>query len=208
MGTAQYRGQQGRQYDQGALEERLRLALVTLLDGPAGISDVSVARILEEAGVARSTFYSYYEDKHALVLALGTASLHRLYHSQRAWINHGAGADRAEVVAGMRALLDDFLDDELILMAMIQVAGVDARVREAYRGGVRGYAAALERMMRREIAAGRLSCVDPRICAETLAWGLERTVTMLVPGAGAEELELIAATLADVMLASLRPARA
>ncbi len=203
MGITQPRGQQGRQYDLEELEARLRDALAGLMVEEATFRDLSVARIIEAAGVARSTFYTYYEDKVAMVLSLGVHSLHRLYRGQREWLRRGPEATREDIAAGMRQLLEEFLEDAVILAAVTETAAYDLRVRSAYLEGVHDYGRAITRMIRRGQRAGRMRVVDPAATGEALAWMCERTVSLAAPGATPAQLDATAEALADVIFRAL-----
>jgi AcrR family transcriptional regulator len=203
VGITQPRGQQGRQYDQEQLEARLREALVTLMAGETTFRDLSVARIIEAAGVARSTFYTYYEDKVAMVLSLGVHSLHRLYRGQREWLGKGPEATRDDIALGMRQLLEEFLEDEVILAAVTETAAYDRRVRSAYLEGVHDYGRAIARMIRAGQRAGRMRVMDAAATGEALAWMCERTVSVGAPGATPAQLDATAEALADVISRAL-----
>jgi AcrR family transcriptional regulator len=51
--------------------KRLLTAVEQLLEEEESYLDISVEQILERGEIARSTFYSYFEDKADLVTALG-----------------------------------------------------------------------------------------------------------------------------------------
>ncbi len=199
MGSARGRGQQGRQYGQDELEARLREALRELMADGTPFRELSVARIIESAGVARSTFYTYFADKAAMLMALSAHSLLHLYEGQRLWIKRGADASREEIVAGMGQLVAAFTEDEVIMRAVAETSAYDSRVRDSYVEGVEGYARAMARMLRAGRASGRFREVEPTRTAEALAWMCERTVTVAVPGASPKQRDVIAEAMADVV---------
>jgi AcrR family transcriptional regulator len=200
------RGRQGRAYSTGELQTLLRDALVTLMSDGTAFGDLSVEKLVSTAGVARSTFYLSFADKAAMLNALGAESLARLYGGgPRGWIRNGAEATRAEIVAGMRQLLDIFLEDQVVMRAVAEASVYDRSVRDAYIGGVEDYARALARMIRAGRRAGRMRDVDPVATAEALAWMTERTVSRIAPGSSPGQLDAIAEALADVVWRTLFP---
>jgi len=205
MAAAKHPGQQGRAYDQVELEDRLRGALATLMADGTAFRDLSVARIVAGAGLARSTFYAYFDDKSALLRALSARSLRRLYEGPRGWIRRGDDATRADMALGMRQLLDAFLEDEAIMRAVAEAAVYDQTVSEAYFGGVQDYAQALARMIRAGRRSGRMRDVEPVETAEALAWMTERTVSRLAPGSSPARLDATAEAMADVFWRTLFP---
>jgi TetR/AcrR family transcriptional regulator, ethionamide resistance regulator len=203
VATAQGRGQQGRQYGQEELEARLREALRVLMADGTPFRELSVARIIESAGVARSTFYTYFSDKAAMLMALSAHSLHRLYEGQRAWLRAGDGAEREQIVTGMRQLLSAFAEDEVVMRAVAETSAYDSRVRDSYIGGVEDYARAMARMIRAGKRSGRIRDVEPTQTAEALAWMCERTVTLTAPGASPARQDAIAEALGDIVWRTL-----
>ena len=193
-------GRQGRAYPQEELHALLREALATLMGDGTAFRDLSVERLVSTAGVARSTFYLAFADKAAMLNALGAESLRRLYGGgPRRWIRRGADATRAEIVAGMRQLLEIFLEDEIVMRAVAEASVYDASVRDAYIGGVEDYARALARMIRAGRRDGRMRDVDPVATAEALAWMTERTVSRIAPRSSPAELDAIAEAMGDVV---------
>ena len=109
----------------------LLLAAMIRVVGAKGYKATSVADVIEEAGVARATFYKYFEDKHECFLAAYDLVV------EQVWTQVTADCDgsRALDAAGRdrpRNLVRFFaLDPELARMAMVEVAaaGADARQR-------------------------------------------------------------------------------
>lgn len=198
MSTARTTGRQGRAYGREEVDVLLRDALTELMVDGTPYRDLSVARIAATAGLARSTFYLHYDDKAALLQALGAFSLGRLYEGARAWIRLGGDATRADVAAGMRQILDAFMEDEAVMRAIAEASVYEPAVRAVYEEGVDGFAGALERMIRRGVRAGRMRPVAPRPTATVLAWMTERAVSRVRPGATPAQLDAVAAALADV----------
>jgi AcrR family transcriptional regulator len=200
---SQPRGQQGRQYDQAELESRLRDALAELTSQGASFRELSVSQLLDLAGVARSTFYSYYEDKVAMLLVLAEASLRRVYEAPAQWIRRGADATRDDIAAAMRLLLDVFLADAAVLRAVAETAAYDRRVRAAYQGAVQDYAQAMARAIRAGQSDRRMRSVDAATTAEALAWMVERTVSLIAAETSPASLDSIAEALTDVTYRTL-----
>jgi AcrR family transcriptional regulator len=165
--------------------------------------DVSVARLIEATGMARSTFYAYFKDKAALLHALSASTLTRLYAPQREWLHRGPDVTPADVQAGMRELLDRFLDDEVVLRAVGEASVYEPTIRDAYVSSVDDYARALERFIRRGQKEGWARDVRPADTADALAWMTERAVSRVRPGTSARRLDSIAASLADVVCSTL-----
>ncbi|PTL58409.1 TetR/AcrR family transcriptional regulator [Paraconexibacter algicola] len=175
---------QGKAYGEDEVRALLREALVALTaDGtPAG--DLSVGRLCTHAGISRSTFYKYFEDRPAMLHALSADTLHRLYAAQRSWLARGAQATRADVRASMAALLQAYTGERAVLRATADAATTEPSLAAAYTSAVQDYARAIARFVRAGRTAGAIPDGPP--AAETgaaLAWMTERTVATAPPDA-------------------------
>ncbi|WP_205698838.1 TetR/AcrR family transcriptional regulator [Conexibacter sp. SYSU D00693] len=194
---------QGRAYRREEIEQLLRDALAELMADGTPFRDVSVERLVRRAGMARSTFYLHFEDKRAMLEALSAAALHRLYRAQRSWIAKGRDVTVQDVRDGMRALLEVFGEEEVVLRAVAEASASDAALRAAYAGGVEDYARAMERVIRKGQKEGWVRDVPPAETAAALAWMTERTVSQLAPGASRRRITATADALAVVVCATL-----
>src|SRR6267154_1647204 len=79
------------------IEDRLHQAIETLVAEEESFTELSVERLVAEAGMARSTFYVYFEDKGALLRSLGAHVLHGIYDGARPWLETGAQATRDDI---------------------------------------------------------------------------------------------------------------
>lgn len=201
--AAQPRGRQGRAYTQEEVAGLLRDALTTLMADGTPFRDLSVARIVTTAGLARSTFYLYFDDKAEMLRELSAYSLGRLYGGARVWVRKGGTATREDITAGMRQILDAFLQDEAVMRAVAEASVYEPAVRTAYVEGVEGFAGALERMIRKAVKERLMRPVSPRATAAVLAWMTERAVSNVRPGSTSAQLDDLAEALSDVVWQTL-----
>jgi len=66
--------------------ERLIFAATERLLGRMSLNDISVARIIDEAGVSRATFYFYFSSKFAVIAALLAAVMDEIVESVRPFL--------------------------------------------------------------------------------------------------------------------------
>lgn len=77
-----------------ATKQSLIASTVALLDEGHAYADLSIEQIVRGAGVSRPTFYSYFQDKRALVLELAAGVREALVEGAEPWL--GATDDNAE----------------------------------------------------------------------------------------------------------------
>jgi AcrR family transcriptional regulator len=203
MTTTDRASHQGRAYAPAELEQRMRDALAALMAGGVAFRDLSVEQLLRAAGVARSTFYRSFGDKAGLLLALEAGSLKQLYVAQRAWIGKGIAAEREDIRASMRQLLDAYLEHEVVFRAIAETSASVPAVQASYLSGMDDFARAMQRLIELLQTTGRCLHLHPVEASHTLAWMTERTVDLGTPGASAARLDAIADSLADIIWATL-----
>lgn len=181
----------------------LRAALAALMADGTPFRDLSVGRFLDAVGMARSTFYKYFDDKTSMLAALSAGTLHRLYDAQRGWLDKGEEVTREDVVAAMRALLDAYRAEEPVMRAVAEASVYDPDIRKAYLDGVRDYERATERFIRSGQKGGWVRDVHPGDTAAALVWMVERTTSQTAPDASPRRLDGVAAALADVICVTL-----
>ncbi len=69
-----------------ATEAELLQATVSLLEEGTAYADISIEQIVRKAGFTRPTFYTYFDDKRALVLKLGAAMEADLSAAAEPWL--------------------------------------------------------------------------------------------------------------------------
>jgi AcrR family transcriptional regulator len=70
-----------------ATETELLRAAVSLLGEGTAYADISIEQIVRRAGFSRPTFYTYFDDKRALVLKLGEALEADLADAAEPWLS-------------------------------------------------------------------------------------------------------------------------
>jgi len=160
-------------------------------------TEVSVERIVGAAGISRSTFYVYFEDKGDLLRVLTEDVISELIEAARVWWDLPASASNDEVRAALRGLFDVYRRHEPLLAAVVETTTYDDRVRERFAAMMR---TAIDGVAAHVRAGQRDGFVHPDLDAERVAawltWMTERGLLTLVAGsdAGAGERLLDALT--------------
>lgn len=117
-----------------ATETRRRQILEAMVRivGKKGYKETSVADVIAEADVSRTTFYKHFEDKHECFLAAYDMATERILaeviascDAERDWLER--------VRTGLKTIVEMFaLDPELARTAIVEVAGAGADARQRH----------------------------------------------------------------------------
>jgi len=152
----------------------LEAMLVQLAD--ASFRDLRIEDIAEAAGLSRSAFYFYFEDKRALLMAASEAMSDALFEQANRWWS-GEGEPAALITEALESVADLWVENAVLIETATEVSTYDERMRNFWRELVGRFVDATADHIKREQKVGG---VDPRIdakgTAETLIWGAERSL--------------------------------
>jgi len=138
-------------------------------------TEISVQRIIDEAGIARSTFYVHFRDKTDLLERLGGAIREHLYGIVSQWepFDQAAGADGlAEAFEQVIAFHRQHAD---IITAMTETAALDPGFSAFY---LEEFELKVTRQLVGERAAGRTDAgLEPVAAARVIVWGGHWAIT-------------------------------
>lgn len=155
-----------------ATEAKLLSSVERLLDEGESFTDISVQRILDEAGVSRATFYAHFQGKPDLLQRLAERVRDSSLALARQW-DPGAGEDGAERYAR-------FFEDVLalhrahhpVLSAVREVATYDAAVRDFYAADLEGFdEAVLATLLEQQRAGATAADLDAVTASRVIVWG-------------------------------------
>lgn len=167
-------------------------------------AELSVERLLEASGVARSTFYYHFKDKHALVAALAEDVLVEFEREALAW--WAVPPSRSSLERATGSMFAVYWQHRVVLAAATEIAATDATVREQLDklwGQIR---AAVTGMIENGQRDNQIrSDLDPRQTTEWLVWMTERGLYQLSRRSGRDELDAYTRTHVDIVWATLAP---
>ena len=114
------------------IARRLFVVVEGLLADGSAFSEISVEQLITEAGIARSTFYVYFEDKGALMVELMERVTQEIGSAAGDWFSLPPNATRAKLRKALAKLADAYRQHGRMLSAVIEAAAYDPRVREQY----------------------------------------------------------------------------
>ncbi|HYF25628.1 MAG TPA: TetR/AcrR family transcriptional regulator [Baekduia sp.] len=173
-------------------EARARLLEVVerLLDEGESFTEMSVERLVQEAGMSRSTFYVYFEDKGDLLRAWLADVTEELGAAAEAWWQLGPEATRDDVRRVLANIVAVYRPYVSLMAATYDTAAYDTAVRELTDAMMATNMASLRKHIR---AGQKAGFVDPSLPPEQtsawLTWMAERGLHQLVRHAGDAELE-------------------
>jgi AcrR family transcriptional regulator len=131
----------------------LMLAAMIRVVGREGYKETSVADVIEEAGVSRTTFYKHFEDKHDCFLAAYEMLVEQVFAEVITNCN-GSQSWLRRMEKGLETIVKLFaLDPELARTAVVEVAAAGADARQMHWDAVARFTQYLEDG--RELADGR-----------------------------------------------------
>jgi TetR/AcrR family transcriptional regulator, ethionamide resistance regulator len=167
MTTAETGQKQG-QARRDALRAQVLSIVEQQLRSGATFADVSVASVVAEAGISRSTFYAYFVDKTNLLRTWYAEFTQVILDAAQAWWSLDGTATKEDVRAALERIMDAYRAHPELMAATHEAIGNDHSVREAVDVAMRHYIDGL----RAHIEAGQAGgFVDPSLpAAETAYW--------------------------------------
>jgi AcrR family transcriptional regulator len=183
---------------------RLLAVVERLLEDEQSYLDLKVERIIEEGEMARSTFYSYFDDKADLIIALAETAMREIIQGAQAIWELPADATREQVAAAVRHTIETYLPHTRLMNAVIEVSTYDRRVRERFNAAYREAQHAAAQHIRAGQKAGFVRAdLYPDEAAGWLTWMAERGMTQLVQHAGKARLRRLEDTFTSILWYSL-----
>jgi AcrR family transcriptional regulator len=170
---------------------RLLTAIEALFDRGETFAGLTVERLISEAGISRSTFYTYFADKTELLREMAANVLEELLFDAAAhWWERDRIASRDELHEGTRRIILAFVKHHVIMRAMSDAAATNAIIREQWGTLMQQSADLVARHIRVGQAAGFIDpSLDPESTGTWLNWAAERGLTMLVAPSTAADAE-------------------
>jgi TetR/AcrR family transcriptional regulator, ethionamide resistance regulator len=163
------------------VRDRLLIAVEALFDRGETFAGLTVERLISEAGLSRSTFYTYFADKAELLQELAADVLDRLFDAAVQWWERDQIASKAELHEGIRGIIVGFVEHRVIMRAISDAAATDATVGQQWVTMMKQSAGLVARHIRMGQAAGFIDpSLDPESTGTWLNWAAERALTMLV----------------------------
>ncbi|HEY2220624.1 TetR/AcrR family transcriptional regulator [Actinomycetospora sp.] len=182
------------------VERRLR-------DGET-FADIKVGEIVAEAGLSRTTFYVYFEDKADLLRTWYGDVSSTILNAAQVWWDLDARAEQSDLRAALAGIVAAYRPHPELMAATHEAIGYDHGVRQAVDDAMASYIAGLAAHIERGQVAG---FVDPSLppyeTAYWLQWMAERGLHRMVRTESSRADSLLEAYALIVWNALYAPAR-
>lgn len=172
------------------------------LFGEKGYHSTSISDIIRSAGIARGTFYLYFENKRALFQELVDDLLARLNEAIRVVDTSGGAKSAREQLLGNMLRVFDLLTDERPLLAILleSAVGLDRSFDEKLADFYESVAAAIESSLRLGQEMGLVRPCDTRIASLAVLGAIKELLHDLLRNRCRPEIEArdLAAALIDI----------
>jgi TetR/AcrR family transcriptional regulator, ethionamide resistance regulator len=163
-------------------------------------AELSVERIITAGGISRSTFYSYFDDKGDLLVAMAQDVIGDLVGVGHAWWDLSPDATKADLREALRVPIDTYRAHRTIFGAVVETAAYDARVRDQQRSLIDQVVAALAHHIAAAQKAGTADAtIDPERSAQWTVWMLEHGLYQLISSADENEVEQLLGAVTDMI---------
>ena len=175
------------------IKARLLAAVESLLAEGENFTELSVERLVSLAGVSRSTFYVYFEDKGELIRAWLTEINSELDVAAQRWWSLGGGQGGTVSWDDLRVALNRvvlvYRPHTTLMAAAFDAAAYDPAVRDQVDAMMQRNIAGLRKHIRAGQASGSVDAALPAAqTAAWLTWMAERGLHRLVRDAADDEL--------------------
>ena len=183
-----------------SVQQELLGAVDRLLDNGESYTELSVERLVAEAGLSRSTFYVYFEDKGDLLRAWFAKVTAELEEASSAWWRLGPDVERSDLRAALGKIVAAYRPHTPLMSALYDLSAYDTIAREEVTGMMDGNIAGLVKHMRRGQREGWIDpTLQPKETALWLMWMAERGLHQMVRGGDDSEIELLVDAFTDVI---------
>jgi AcrR family transcriptional regulator len=171
-----------------------------LLDAGESYTALGTRRICEEAGVARSAFYTNFASKSELLLAVVADATESIFSVSRAWTESDARLGKPELQKTMENSIRVWREHRALLAAYFEVSAYDPEVAEYWGEQFETIIDAIERRITSEQRSGSIDpTLDPRSTAQFIVYAGQRMAAEQVNHHGPENDAAVAGHVADII---------
>jgi TetR/AcrR family transcriptional regulator, ethionamide resistance regulator len=157
-----------------AVEASLLQAFEDLLSEGRCYTDLSVEQIAARAGISRTAFYFYFNDKRHLLMRLVERLSELFFVQGERWWHGSVPDDPAELREVLANVLEIWRDHAPVMTAIVETASYDEEIGAFWHGLMDRFMVETRDHLEAEARAGRGSGLDHQAAAWALVWMTER----------------------------------
>ena len=165
--------------------------------------DLTVDEVMARTTLSRPSFYVYFRDRHHLAVRLVEGIGDALFEMAQRWLAATAEDPRAGIRDSLDGVAKVYDEHGLVLHAIADAAGHDPEVERVYHGLIERFVAATTARIEADLAAGRVSGLDPAPTAGALVWMSERYLLMTLGREPREPVDTVVQTLSTIWVRTL-----
>jgi TetR/AcrR family transcriptional regulator, ethionamide resistance regulator len=166
--------------------------------------ELTVEQIVAEAGISRSKFYNYFEDKEELLRALAEDVMGAILDASRTWWMLPPDATKEDLFEALRHLFEVYSPHSTLMLAVAESSSHDSRVREKFLQIMEYGVVGVTDYIRAGQRAGELEPdIDALPAAQWLTWMFERGLSHLSRSPAEYEPERVVRAASDILWKAL-----
>jgi AcrR family transcriptional regulator len=159
------------------VEAEILTATEQLLRDGHKFTDIGVRQIVEQAGVARSSFYVSFRDKTDLLIRLAGTLKQQIFDFAKDWTPVGENGGRETLTGVYLSMIQFYRQHAELLAAINEVANYDHDVEQFWNSQLNRLTELTASLIAEEQAAGRTdSAINPTVLAQVLTWDGDRVI--------------------------------
>ncbi|MGH2891975.1 MAG: TetR/AcrR family transcriptional regulator [Solirubrobacteraceae bacterium] len=170
------------------------------------LHQLSVADIIDAAGVSRTSFYAYFASKTAVIAECLREVMDEVMVAVRPFHSQSGSDAEAAIQVSLRQWVEVCRTHGALLRTVSEEWPHDAEIRKLWFETLETVTAGTARVIRSARESGQAPAgADPRALAACLMWGYERVLHVALVGdaAGLPNLDAIVEPLAQMMVGGL-----
>jgi TetR/AcrR family transcriptional regulator, ethionamide resistance regulator len=185
-------------------QRRLADAIERLVDDETSYGELSVEQLVNEAGVARSTFYKYFGDKSGLLSSLVVAVRDDFLQAADAWLTMTAGGPQSEYEQSFRIIFEAYRTHRVVMRCIVEQSTQDAVIGAHFQQMMAVFIAAVEQHICKGQQAGVIAeSRSASHLAVWLTWMLEFGQMKLIAPADERTVKKYTSAVTDIVWKTL-----
>lgn len=162
-------------------------------------NEIGIEALCEETGIARSTFYVYFQDKSDLVQALSKEIFKENLNKGHKWWDRAEERSKPLLVSAIKEILEFAADHAAMYQVIEETRSSDPVVAEMYEAFMRESISNAQHVIAKAQKSGKIRKNVTPDMVECLHWMVERSCTSREKKMSKKEMVSVADALSEIM---------